>query len=300
MKILFVGLGRMGLPMARNLTKSPHKIYGFDLCPKNLKNATDTGIIPFSSNSSKEYDMYISMVPDAKCLLDFYNSDHGPLNPKNQNKIENKKKLLIDCSTIGPINAKKIYKTAKKEDLTFIDAPVSGGVMGAEKADLSFMVGSENPNDFNTVKSVLEYMGTNIFNCKKSGMGQTAKICNNLALAIQMRSISEAMSLGSNLGMDPKILKNILSKCTSNCWSLNLSHPMPGVVEGTPSSRGYENGFASHLIRKDLALAMECARESGSDVGFGELMWEQYGEICEDGKGEKDFGIVFEYLKNKK
>ena len=294
MKILFAGLGRMGLPMARNLLKSPHKIYAFDTCSENLSNAAKTGILPYTENETQDFDVYISMVPDVDCVLDFYNSKVGPFTLGLENK------LLIDCSTIGPVNANDIYKLAKEKNLNFIDAPVSGGVMGAEKATLAFMVGSEEEKQFEEIKEILKYMGSNIFNCKKSGMGQTAKICNNLALAIQMRSICEAMNLGANLGMDPKILKNILSKCTSNCWSLNECNPMPNVVEDTPASRNYENGFASNLIQKDLFLAMECGKETGSDVAFGELMWKQYKEICDSGKGNKDFGIIFDYLKYQK
>lgn len=121
---------------------------------------------------------------------------------------------------------------------------------------LSFMIGAESDQVYKEVKEVLKHMGKNFFNCEKEGMGQTAKLANNLALAIQMRSIAEAMNFGINLGMDGKKMVEILSTCTANCWSLTASNPVPKINDNAPASRDYENGFNCDLIRKDLQLAL--------------------------------------------
>ena len=144
--------------------------------------------------------------------------------------------------------------------MTYIDAPVSGGVNGATAGTLTFMVGAENKSIFERVKPILEGMGKNFFNCDKAGAGQIAKACNNMTLAIHMIGISESLALGKALGMDLKILSNIMSVSTGRCWSVDTYNPVPGVLENVPSSRDYDGGFACDLMLKDIGLALEAAK----------------------------------------
>jgi len=138
--------------------------------------------------------------------------------------------LIIDSSTISPTVAMGLNTTARNHQMTYVDAPVSGGVTGAAAGTLTFMVGAENSAIFDTVKPILEAMGKNIFNCNKVGAGQIAKVCNNMALAIEMIGISEALALGKTLGMDEKILTNIMKVSSSRCWSIDTYNPVPGVM----------------------------------------------------------------------
>lgn len=147
-----------------------------------------------------------------------------------------KNSLIIDCSTISPIVAKDLNAEGKKSGKIYVDAPVSGGVTGAEAGTLTFMVGAESPEVFNRAKPILQAMGKSVFNCERAGAGQIAKICNNMALAIQMVSVAEALALGKKLGIDDKILTNIMKVSSSRCWSLDTSNPVPGVMENVPAS----------------------------------------------------------------
>ena len=168
--------------------------------------------------------------------------------------------------------------------------------MGAANGTLTFMVGSQSAEDFETAKVVLGGMGKNIFNCGPPGTGQIAKITNNMILGIQMCAVSEGLAMGEKLGIEPKILSDILQVSTSNCWAVGATNPRPGVVEGSPSSNNYQGGFQVGLIRKDLALALECAKSVDAKTDFGEKALDTYVHLEKGGHGGKDFGYVFQYI----
>ena len=184
--------------------------------------------------------------------------------------------------------------------MTYVDAPVSGGVTGAAAGTLTFMVGAENTDIFSIVKPILECMGKNLFNCDKVGAGQIAKVCNNMALAIEMIGISESLALGKSLGMDLKILNNIMKVSTSRCWSVDTYNPVPGVMENVPASRNYDGGFACDLMLKDVGLALEAAREVNCKTELGDHSKDIYERLSRGGLGKKDFGVVYDAIINKK
>jgi 3-hydroxyisobutyrate dehydrogenase len=157
--------------------------------------------------------------------------------------------------------AMQLNAEAKKHGMTYLDAPVSGGVTGAAQGTLTFMVGAESPEIFERAKPILECMGKNVFSCDKAGAGQIAKVCNNMSLAIQMIGIAESLALGKTLGMDEKTLTGIMKVSSSRCWSLDTYNPVPGVMENVPAARDYERGFACDLMLKDLRLALDVAKE---------------------------------------
>jgi 3-hydroxyisobutyrate dehydrogenase len=207
-----------------------------------------------------------------------------------------KSSLALDCSTIDPIESRNLSLEAQKQGLTIIDAPVSGGVVGAQNATLAFMVGSPSDALFERSKAILSSMGKNIFNCKGFGGGQVAKTCNNMALAIQMISVSEALSLASKLGLDPQIMANIMVTASSRCWSIDTYSPLPGHLPNVPSSRDYERGFNIELQLKDLGIAMNSAKKAGAKVEMGEHATAIYTELNKS-YPKKDIGYIYKILE---
>ena len=149
---------------------------------------------------------------------------------------------MIDTSTINPVASKEFAQEAKKHDLNFIDSPMSGGIPGAQNGTLTFMVGSDK-DQFEAIEEVLKGMGKNLFHCGGSGTGGIAKISNNLILGITMIATAEGLSLGEKLGIDPKVLSDIISVSTGRSWSIDSYNPRPGMLENVPSNRNYQGGF---------------------------------------------------------
>ena len=203
--------------------------------------------------------------------------------------------IIVDTSTISPLASKEFAAEAKKKEMIFVDSPMSGGITGAQAGTLTFMVGCEKDN-FEQVKHVLLGMGKNIFHCGGPGTGEIAKICNNLILGINMIALSEGLSLGEKLGIDPKVLSNILSVSTARSWCVDTYNPRPGVLENVPSSKNYNGGFQVSLIRKDLSIALEAAEQSDAQTKFAEHAINMYRELEKKGFGKKDFGYVYQYI----
>ena len=288
MKIAFIGLGNMGLPMALNLLKAGHLVTGFDLVKSQLDLFTAAGgaIAPDLKTAAKDAEVLISMLPASKHVEGLYLGEEGLLANTNP------KTLLIDCSTISPKVAQAVATKAKAKGFAMIDAPVSGGTAGAQAGTLTFMVGGD-ASDVERAHPLLEKMGKNIFHAGASGAGQTVKVCNNMILGIQMLGTSEALRLGIANGIDPKVLSDIISKSSGRNWALELYNPCPGLMENVPSSKGYAGGFGVDLMLKDLGLAVENAEGLGASVPLGELAKQLYETHSKAGNGQLDFSSVF-------
>ena len=288
MKVAFLGLGNMGLPMALNLVTAGHQVRGFDLVQAQLDAFKAGGGVPASSASDAipDADVIISMLPASRHVEALYLGDSGLL------AVANPKTLLIDCSTISPKVSQAVAAQAKAKGFAMIDAPVSGGTAGAQAATLTFMVGGDG-NDVDRARPLLEKMGKNIFHAGPSGSGQTVKVCNNMLLGIQMLGTSEALRLGIANGMDPKVLSDIMSKSSGRNWVLELYNPCPGVMENVPSSKGYAGGFGVDLMLKDLGLATENASDLDASVPLGDLSRRLYEAHSQAGNGQLDFSSVF-------
>ena len=255
-KIGFIGLGNMGMPMAQNLISNGIKVKGFDVSEEVLKEASENKIEVCSDTlqASKEIDVLITMLPNGEAVSSVFNSE---------SLLENidPSILIIECSTISPKTSKELSLKASSLDLEMIDAPVSGGVKGAEEAGLTFMVGGSVEN-VEKAKPILSMMGKNIFHAGDSGSGQIAKLCNNMLLAIHMSGTAEAISMGVKSGLDPSVLSEIMSKSSGGNWSLDKYNPYPGVMTESPASKDYQGGFLNKLMIKDLNLAKELAQDS--------------------------------------
>jgi 3-hydroxyisobutyrate dehydrogenase len=294
MKIGFVGLGHMGNPMCRNLLKNGHTLKAYDIVPELLKKlAGGNGCEAASSaqDAARGVEAVITMLPSSPHVRAAYQGELGILARAAPGT------LLIDCSTIDPITARDVAMDARAKGCAMLDAPVSGGVAGAEAATLTFMVGGE-AKDFEAARPVLQAMGRNIVHCGASGNGQVAKICNNMMLAVQMIATSEAMTLASRLGMDPKVFASIVNTSSGRCWSSDTYNPYPGVLENVPAARGYSGGFGADLMLKDLGLAADAARAARHPVMMGALAQQIYQKHSADGHGAKDFSsIILQYPK---
>ena len=285
-KIGFIGLGNMGMPMAQNLISNGIKVKGFDVSEEILKQASENKIEVCSDTlqASKEIDVLITMLPNGEAVSSVFNSE---------SLLENidPSILIIECSTISPKTSKELSLKASSLDLEMIDAPVSGGVKGAEEAGLTFMVGGSVEN-IEKAKPILSMMGKNIFHAGDSGSGQIAKLCNNMLLAIHMSGTAEAISMGVKSGLDPSVLSEIMSKSSGGNWSLDKYNPYPGVMIESPASKDYQGGFLNKLMIKDLNLAKELAQDSKTETPMGDSARKLYDELIEQGLEDLDFSSV--------
>ncbi|SAL24780.1 3-hydroxyisobutyrate dehydrogenase [Caballeronia telluris] len=294
MQIGFIGLGHMGGPMAANLLKAGHALTVFDLSEAALDEAKQNGATLAASPRAvaEASEVVVTMLPASAHVKAVYlNEDDGVLAGVRPGVP------LIDSSTIDPATARMIGETARARGNPFADAPVSGGVVGAQAGTLTFMVGADEAL-FETLKPVLAGMGKNMVRCGETGTGQIAKLCNNLLLAISMIGVAEAMKLGESLGIDPQKLASIVNTSTGRCWSSDTCNPYPGIVPNAPASRGYSGGFGADLMLKDLGLAVDAARQAKQPVFLGALAQQLYQSMSQQGLGGIDFsGIIKLYGK---
>lgn len=290
-RVGFLGLGNMGNHMASNLIKNGYSVIVYDINSHAVKHAQQQGAI--SAHNPKEVasqaSTIITMLPSSPHVRSVYLQADGILQSVQSGA------LLIDSSTIDPTTARSVAVEAKNKNARMIDAPVSGGVGGAEKGTLTFMVGGTR-EDYDAAKPILSAMGKNIVYCGDSGAGQVAKIANNLILAISMIGVSEGMNLGVKLGIDPKVLASIVNTSSGRCWSSDTYNPCPGVMENVPSSRGYTGGFGVDLMKKDLGLALQAAQDSKSNLPLGSLAYQLYSLHSSHGNGQRDFSSIYEWL----
>ena len=285
MKIAFIGLGNMGGGMAANLVKAGHDVRAFDLSEAALAAANDAGCATFSSASEAcaEAEAVVSMLPNGAIVKAVYEADVIGTAPQGA--------VLLDCSTIDVATAKSVIETASLQGYDMVDAPVSGGIAAANGGTLTFMVGGTS-EAFARAEPILDAMGKAVIHAGDAGAGQTAKICNNMLLAITMIGTAEAMKMAEKLGLDPQKFYEISSQSSGYNWSLNAYTPLPGVGVESPADNGYTGGFATPLMVKDLRLAMEAAETSDAAVPLGSRAAALYEDFLGAGNEELDFSAI--------
>ena len=286
--IAFIGVGNMGNPMAYNLHKAGYKIKVFDISTKMLVKAKDNGLETVNTINeliTNEVSTVITMLPEGKHSKEIYLGENGIINKVSKNC------LLIDCSTIDIDTSKEIGKAAENQEILMIDAPVSGGVMGAQKATLNIMVGG-SVKAFEKAHPILKIMGKNIYHAGKIGSGNGAKICNNMSLGITMIAASESLMLAKRLNIDIKKVHEIMKNASGNSWPISVYPPLPGLIEGTPSNNKYKPGFSAGMMNKDLKLANECAKNVNALTPLGKMALDIYSKFCEEGNDTKDFSAI--------
>ncbi|HAF39056.1 MAG: 3-hydroxyisobutyrate dehydrogenase [Gammaproteobacteria bacterium] len=283
----FIGLGNMGGPMAINLIKAGFSVSVFDLMPTSVERLTAAGAqaAATAADAVQNVDVVISMLPASKHVESLYLGEAGLLSKIAPGT------LIIDSSTIAPESTRKVADAANARGLSMIDAPVSGGVAGAQGGTLTFIVGGSD-TALAQARPLLEAMGKNIFHAGDAGAGQVAKICNNMLLSVLMSGTAEALQLGVNNGLDPSVLSDIMRKSSGGNWALEVYNPYPGVMETAPASRDYEGGFLVDLMIKDLGLAMASALDTGTATPMGSLARSLYVAHGDNGFGQVDFSSI--------
>ncbi|MFL2822585.1 MAG: 3-hydroxyisobutyrate dehydrogenase [Paracoccaceae bacterium] len=285
MKIGFIGLGNMGMPMARNLIAEGHEVTGFDLIQKSDPLVQISKLL---SETVSGKEVIITMLPDGSSLLEVYSSILNELQSEA---------ILIDCSTVDVISAKKAAGMANEKGLKALDAPVSGGIGGAENGTLTFMVGGDIAA-FERVTPLFNIMGQKAVLCGESGAGQSVKICNNMILGVSMIAVCEAFVMADNLGLDRSKMFDVVSTASGSCWAINTYCPVPNVGPNTPADNNYIPGFSADLMLKDLGLAKTAAEETNSFTPLGKEAYALYENFFSKGGKGKDFSAILNFIKD--
>lgn len=284
MRIAFIGLGNMGRPMAANLIAASHEVACFDIavpCPEGGLAAAS------AAEAASGRDVVFTMLPDGDALR----TVAGEIVPAAR-----KGTVLIDCSTVDIRSALHVAAIASESGLSFMDAPVSGGVGGAASGSLTFMAGGTG-EAFEIAAPLFEIMGSKAVHCGGAGAGQAAKVCNNMILGATMIVTCEAFALADKLGLERRKLFEVVSESSGYSWSMNAYCPAPGVGPSSPADNGYKPGFAADLMLKDLRLSQLAAKDAQLDTSIGRAATEFYDRFVNelDGSG-RDFSAVLDWL----
>jgi len=292
-QIGFIGLGHMGLPMAANLVKAGHQVFGFDILPAAQEAGARAGlnIVSTAAKTAAGVDTVITMLPDGRLVLDVYEA-RGALAAAAPGT------LFIEASTIDLASARAAHDAAAKAGMAAVDAPVSGGVGAAAAGTLTFMVGGEAAA-FARAEPILACMGKKIVHCGGAGTGQAAKICNNMILGISMIAVCEAFVLAEKLGLSAQTLYDVASAASGQCWSLTSYCPVPGPVPASPANHGYRPGFTAAMMLKDLRLSQDAAGAVGATTALGKHATEIYQDFVDAGYAGLDFSGIINAIRDK-
>ena len=287
----FIGLGNMGAPMAAHLVGAGHQVTGFDLVPGAMEALAAKGghAAASAAEAAAGGEIVITMLPAGPQVRSVYLDGGGVLANARRGA------LLIDCSTIDVESARAVAAAAKGAGFDMLDAPVSGGVSGAEAASLTFMVGGE-AEIFARAEPVLAAMGRTIVHAGPAGNGQAAKICNNMILGVSMIAVCEAFSLAERLGLEAQTLFDISSKSSGQCWALTSYCPVPGPVPASPANRDYAPGFTAAMMLKDLRLAQQAAGATATATPLGAAAANLYQMFVDRDAGVLDFSGIYRLI----
>jgi 3-hydroxyisobutyrate dehydrogenase len=282
----------MGAPMAANLVKAGHQVIGFDIAPRAVEALSAKGghAAASAAEAIAASELVITMLPAGAQVRSVYLGEAGVL------KNARGGTLLIDCSTIDVETARVVATSAAEAEFDMLDAPVSGGVAGAEAATLTFMVGGEAAV-FARAEPVLAAMGRTIVHAGPAGNGQAAKICNNMILGVSMIAVCEAFSLAERLGLSAQTLFDVAAKSSGQCWALTSYCPVPGPVPASPANREYAPGFTAAMMLKDLRLAQQAAGATAAPTPLGAAAANLYQLFVDDGTGGLDFSAIYRLIR---
>lgn len=287
--IAFIGLGHMGKPMAQHLLDAGYPVKVYDVAENAVK--PFGGAAVHSVNEAiRNADVIFTMLQTGdqvkKVCADIFSS-------------AKKNVLFIDCSSIDIVTTRKLHEEAKNLNIRMLDAPVSGGVAGAEAATLTIMVGAET-SDYESALPILQKLGKKVIHVGKASHGQAAKICNNLILGISMIAVSEGFTLAEELGLDLKKFFDVSSNASGQCWSMTSYCPVPNIIENAPSNNHYQPGFMAKMMLKDLLLGMQAAEAVNAVTPLGAVAAELYMLFVNQGNGEVDFSGIIQMISCKK
>jgi 3-hydroxyisobutyrate dehydrogenase len=292
MKIGFIGTGTMGQPMLANLVKKGFAVVAYDVVPAALDAAARLGAARAGSirEAAADSDLVITMLPSSANVEAAYLGADGLIDAPIAER------LCVDMSTIDPGTSQRVAARLNERRIRFLDAPVSGGVGGAAAGTLAIMVGGD-ARDLEEARPALAAMGLNVIHVGAVGAGEVAKLCNNLISGSALIAVAEAFRIGEAFGVDPQILTNVIAKSSGATWVMEHMHPVPGIVDSAASSRQYAPGFMTDLMAKDLALAVNAAREKRVPVAVAAAAQQLYRMASSHGLGREDFSAVYKFLK---
>ncbi len=290
-KVGFIGTGNMGRPMVGNLVRKGFGVVAYDLEPAALAAAAGLGATPVGSAAALagQCDLVITMLPSASHVESAYLGAGGVLEGVPTGR------LCVDMSTIDPATSRRVAARLSERGVRFIDAPVSGGVGGAEKGTLAIMVGGDAA-DLEEARPALAAMGATIVHVGPVGAGEAAKLCNNLIAGVATVAVSEAFRIAEGFGLDPKVLTRVIASSSGATWIMEHGHPVPGIVPQAASSRDYAPGFMVDLMCKDLGLAVNAARELRVPVAVSSAALQLLRLASTHGYGRKDVSSVYAFL----
>ena len=292
MKIGFIGTGTMGQPMLANLVKKGFEVVAYDVVPAALDAAARLGAARAGSirEAAAASDLVITMLPSSANVEAAYLGADGIIDAPIAGR------LCVDMSTIDPGASQRVAARLNERQIRFLDAPVSGGVGGAAAGTLAIMVGGD-ARDLEEARPALAAMGANIIHVGAVGAGEVAKLCNNLISGSALIAVAEAFRIGEAFDVDPEILTRVIAKSSGATWVMEHMHPVPGIVDSAASSRQYAPGFMTDLMAKDLALAVNAAREKRVPVAVAAAAQQLYRMASSHGLGREDFSAVYKFLK---
>ncbi len=287
-KIGFVGLGNMGFFMSKNLSLNDYTVNGYDINQNVFEKLKNFKVNQVSSLSkiSQGNDIIITMLPNGSVVEEIWTTILKEIDSNT---------LIVDCSTIDIETSKKLHNLAKNMKIQSLDAPVSGGTIGAENGSLTFMVGGD-VEAYERMVPLFQIMGNKSILCGNAGSGQATKMCNNLLLAITMSGLGEAMKLAKSQSLDMQKFFDVLSTSTGSCWALNNYSPIKGVGPISPADKEFKPGFSSQLMLKDLSLALTAAGQEKLNLSIGRKVLNNYKKLIENQEGHLDFSNIINYV----
>ena len=288
----FIGLGHMGTPMVSNLLTAGYSVRVYDINSEAVDNVVKQGAQAMNSPAqcAKDARAIMTSLQTGDQVLSTCLGDKGIFSTCSQSAI------YCDFSSIAINTTRELHQKAQSLGLAMIDAPVSGGVKGAQQATLTIMVGGDVKH-VERAKPILAHLGQYIIHAGPAGHGQAAKICNNMMLAISMIAVSEGFLLGEKLGLDAKRLFDIASRSSSQCWSMTSYCPVPHILEQVPSSHDYKPGFSAKMMLKDLKLSQDAAQLVDVDTPLGNHATQLYQQFVNSDHGEIDFSAIITMLR---
>ena len=288
--ISWIGLGHMGSPMSANLVKAGHTVRGFDLDERAMATAREGGVQTCSSMAEalEGAEVVFTMLPKGEHSRAVYLGDQGVL------ALAPKEALLIDSSTIDVETALDLHKAAAEKGFAFVDAPVSGGISGAAAGTLTFMIGGDK-DTVARAEQVITPMAGRIVHTGGPGMGQSAKIVNNMMLFINLEACAEGSVLAERLGLDPQVFWDIASVSSGDSWALRTWYPVPDIVPSAAANNNFESTFSAVLAAKDVGLALSAGEQTGVNLPAAELAAQRFQRLIDEGYGDRDCSLIVKY-----
>lgn len=290
----FIGLGNMGLPMVRNLIAKGHGVRAFDVVSSRVAEAAEAGAQKAASveDAARDVDVVITMLPKGEHTLQVYEGS-GMLGAASEGTI------LVDCSSIDVASALKAHELASAQGFRSLDAPVSGGVSGAEAGTLTLMIGGE-AQTLEAVRPVLEAVSARQVLCGGPGSGQAAKMCNQMMVAANMAICAEAFALGERMGLDAKTLYDVINTSSGQSFAMTNYIPVPGIIKTGRAEHDFAPGFTTNLLLKDVGIFQAAAKDAGLASPVGQAVARLYEGSIEAGNGDKDYSIIIEHIRGMK